>query len=356
MAAVRIYQGVVVANAFNFFMAAGQACLIPFLSLYFLYLDLNPLQTGLLLGIKALTGALSSAFWTQCVTTTARRLKFVLVFSLLILVASHLVMVLMPSMKADNRDLFCPSPPETSNFPAVRNCSQFGNQSSCSESTDFPEFIKPTDRGTDLDMVTVFPMENDTTTLTETTVTTTTKSSSAIQETLTTPSIRTSSVVTLVGASPGESETTLSRITTPPNINGQLNPTIPYNNLNDYWQKDNTDYTYSRRKRHSGHEEDEDDKPDLSESGTHAEEKEQPFSNKPNLNVQPSDDGGKSLKRELENRLKSIQNQVFSAMLVLVVVSELFSSPCEQVSDELYASFLESNELPMSSRKTTGLD
>ena len=74
---------------------------------------MNPFQTGLLLGLKGLTASLSSLFWAQCVTNSSRRLKCVLVFSLIFFVSSHIIMVLMPIMNNKNIESFCLSPPNS---------------------------------------------------------------------------------------------------------------------------------------------------------------------------------------------------------------------------------------------------
>ena len=96
------------AYIFQLLFGAGLACLLPFLSLYLRYLGLTASQVGVVLGAKAAFNMIWAPCWTRC-STRFHKKRFVLMFSIFVLLGSFLLMMLIPPAKQELSNLqFCP--------------------------------------------------------------------------------------------------------------------------------------------------------------------------------------------------------------------------------------------------------
>ena len=93
-------------HSFYFVLAASKACLFPFLTVYFRGLGLSALQTGLVISVKAWLFMLFAPLWTKCAFRCNRK-KVFFMFSLFMLLASHLLLALVPSSSPQMAQQFC---------------------------------------------------------------------------------------------------------------------------------------------------------------------------------------------------------------------------------------------------------
>ncbi|ELU10490.1 hypothetical protein CAPTEDRAFT_116544 [Capitella teleta] len=89
---------------FHLFFGAGQSCLLPFLSLYFRYLGLTASQVGIVFGAKAAVNMIWAPCWTRC-STKFRKKRFVMVFSMFILLGTYGLMIIIPPASQEISDL-----------------------------------------------------------------------------------------------------------------------------------------------------------------------------------------------------------------------------------------------------------
>ena len=71
-------------NCFYVCLSAAKASLLPFLTLFFRLLGLSPLETGVIMAAKTLTGFVWAPLWARCAVSYNKR-RMVLVFSLLMM-------------------------------------------------------------------------------------------------------------------------------------------------------------------------------------------------------------------------------------------------------------------------------
>ncbi|XP_052761326.1 major facilitator superfamily domain-containing protein 6-like protein A [Mya arenaria] len=93
---VNLIRSIFLCNIFNFFLAAGKSCLIPFLTLYFKKLGLSPSQAGLIIGAKTFVGLVFAPLWSRCAVRCGKR-RLVLMFSLLVMASTYLSLTAVPS-------------------------------------------------------------------------------------------------------------------------------------------------------------------------------------------------------------------------------------------------------------------
>lgn len=96
------------ANLFHFLLACSQAAIFPFLTLYFRQLGLTATQVGVVFGSKAILWMFCAPVWTACAKFCNKK-KVVLALSLLMLMASTLVLSLVPPASPDLPLRYCAS-------------------------------------------------------------------------------------------------------------------------------------------------------------------------------------------------------------------------------------------------------
>ncbi len=106
---VNIEWAVLLAHSFHFLLAAGKACLFPFLTIYFRLLGLSASQVGVVFAMQAFIRLWCAPLWTAC-AKGCRKKKFVLLFSTFFLLASGLCLALVPPSNPDSSQLYCKGP------------------------------------------------------------------------------------------------------------------------------------------------------------------------------------------------------------------------------------------------------
>lgn len=329
MPEVSTFKGQFVANIFSFLFAAGRACLVPFLTIYFYYLGLSPIQTGLLLGLKSFTSAWSALCWIKYIGTPKRK-RCVLVFSIIVLMLTHLVMMLMPSMSSTKALSFCP------NFMNRSSLLPCGNGSS-SDRLDCRDYYTSNSTGFSL------------------TSETTDSEMTVAAENL--PVSFTHLPLADVKSPNYSKEIAFTKFSLIPKTTASNHvtsqspfpvPTVAMENI-DTLEKKNVvtaepanisfgsfnrdDKIYKSKNGRKGRHLDDPDESDIDSAVTQIPDEDKIF----------AENGENSVNRLLKS-LNSIQHQVFVALLVLVLVGEMFSSPTEQLTEDLWLRFLDSFE------------
>ncbi|KAK3601846.1 hypothetical protein CHS0354_041769 [Potamilus streckersoni] len=98
---VNLSKSVLLCNVYHFLFAAGKACLLPFLTVYFKILGLTAMETGFVIGGKTFTALIFAPLWARCATQFGRR-RCMLMFSLFIMAATYLSLTAVPSIDTDS--------------------------------------------------------------------------------------------------------------------------------------------------------------------------------------------------------------------------------------------------------------
>lgn len=382
MPEVNVFKGQFIANIFSLVFAAGRACLLPFLTIYFYYLGLSPTQTGLLLGLKSFTSVWSALCWTKYVATPKRK-RCVLVFSILVLMLTHLAMMLMPAMNSSKTSSFCLNPANQSALVMCNNSSST-DPISCQRSnvTDVSSFTNPmtsyasgnasdnTSFPLSITSVSPGPLPNTTVSdapkghssakLPVTTVDYTLKS-----DLLKTPIIHSTSTSkfhesfkssTKRPSEPSTKETgtgtAAANVNDMPSVTADVTENSAFGTENDESDLENDEQeqmSHKNKKQSTGKKRPRrvvkrtliDDEITNVATTTPDALKESPVSKtREESNSQVTDDDTGNLVKSFVD----IQHQVFVALLVLVLVGEMFSSPTELLTDDLWLRFLDSFE------------
>ncbi|RUS79839.1 hypothetical protein EGW08_012403, partial [Elysia chlorotica] len=86
---VNISKAATTTNLFYLFFHGGKAAIVPFLTLFFRLVGLNPLEAGLIIAAKTLTGLIWAPLWARCASAYSRH-RFVLMFSLFMMMLTYL--------------------------------------------------------------------------------------------------------------------------------------------------------------------------------------------------------------------------------------------------------------------------
>lgn len=121
---VNLIRSIFLCNIFNFFLAAGKACLIPFLTLYFKKLGLTASQTGLIIGSKTFVGLVFAPLWSRCAVRCGKR-RLVLMFSLLVMSCTYLTLTAVPSFNENAFQSRCEALPTFNESQWTSNITPF---------------------------------------------------------------------------------------------------------------------------------------------------------------------------------------------------------------------------------------
>ena len=311
MVELNLFKAQFVANSFSLIFAAGRSCLLPFLSYYLRYIGLTATQTGVLFGIRAFTSAWTSICWTCC-TTTSRRRRVVLVISLLVLVAMHSIMTLMPTVQNPSLK-FCHSPiknnsmePEcaggTSDIPGCANV--FKNSTRSAVSSNKSSVLNKIEGKTNVGTATELSQINWSIGVT----------TFILDETVSTAEI----------AKPGS-------LQQPSSVMAPSTEIYQHIPLHKRHRKDLSIPIIGKSLEEKGDESD-----DAVDSSTVFPIRE--------VNIGSGNEDLDHAK-ELEQRLDAIQEQIFGTMIVLIFVGEVLSSPTERIADELWLGYLDSADM-----------
>ncbi|GFO23406.1 major facilitator superfamily domain-containing protein 6-like protein b [Plakobranchus ocellatus] len=91
METVNISKAATTTNLFYLFFHGGKAAIVPFLTLFFRLVGLSPLEAGLIIAAKTLTGLIWAPLWARCATAYSRH-RFILMFSLFMMMLTYLSM------------------------------------------------------------------------------------------------------------------------------------------------------------------------------------------------------------------------------------------------------------------------
>lgn len=327
MPAVSAFKGQFVASIFSFLLAAGRTCLLPFLTIYFYYLGLSPIQTGLLLGLKSFTSVWTALCWTKYVRSSKRK-RCVLVFSIIVLMLTHMAMILVPAMDSYRASSFCSDlVNQTGQVQCSNNSSSDQLNCSLGRLSD-PVNSMPlvtsgsdmTDSGVDatpslttstinVEMLSSFPRQVD--------GDTTSKKNKF--ET----SFDTSAADTVTAISEDSDNNTDEDLV----IIASANDSSYFSEESDAGYDKNGENVFEDRARREIMRS---RKNDDSSRGNKDEDVKAGFS-----------EGDENTVDKLLTSLKSIQSQVFAALVVLVLVGEMFSSPTDQLTEDLWLRFLD---------------
>ena len=89
METVNISKAATTTNMFYLFFHGGKAAIVPFLTLFFRLVGLTPLEAGLIIAAKTLTGLIWAPLWARCATAYSRH-RFVLMLSLFMMMLTYL--------------------------------------------------------------------------------------------------------------------------------------------------------------------------------------------------------------------------------------------------------------------------
>ena len=109
------------AGIFSLLFNAARATLIPFLTLYFRYLGLSSLQTGIVFALRAFVNILITFLWNSCGAQVEKKHK-VLIMSLLATIISNTAFMFIPPRDATLFNAYCKP---LSNFSSANNSFEF---------------------------------------------------------------------------------------------------------------------------------------------------------------------------------------------------------------------------------------
>ena len=102
----RADKALCLANTFQLMLGAAKASLFPFLTIYFRMLGLSATQTSLIFGAKAFMSLVCAPTWTVCAKRFNKK-KLVLVFSMFMMLASSLLLALIPPADENVQLAYC---------------------------------------------------------------------------------------------------------------------------------------------------------------------------------------------------------------------------------------------------------
>lgn len=94
---VNLARAIFLCNVFTFFFAASKACLFPFLTIFLKKLGMSATYTGVIIGCKTLTGFVFAPLWAKCAVRCGRQ-RCMLMFSLFMMALTYLSLTAIPSM------------------------------------------------------------------------------------------------------------------------------------------------------------------------------------------------------------------------------------------------------------------
>lgn len=94
---VNLVRAIFLCNVFTFFFAASKACLFPFLTIFLKKLGLSASYTGVIIGCKTLVGFVFAPLWAKCAVRCGKR-RFMLMFSIFMMALTYLSLTGIPSM------------------------------------------------------------------------------------------------------------------------------------------------------------------------------------------------------------------------------------------------------------------
>ncbi|KAL3876661.1 hypothetical protein ACJMK2_034466 [Sinanodonta woodiana] len=116
---VNLSKSILLCNVYNFLFAAGKACLLPFLTVYFKMLGLTAMETGFVMGGKTFTALIFAPLWARCASKFGRR-RCMLMFSLFLMAVTYLSLTAVPSIDTNSFAVKCTAKNSLPNLNGVQ--------------------------------------------------------------------------------------------------------------------------------------------------------------------------------------------------------------------------------------------
>lgn len=94
---VNLARSIFICNLFSFFFAASKSCLLPFLTIYLRFLGLTATQTGIIIGAKTFSTFIFAPLWSKCAIQCRKR-KLVLMIALFMMAVTYLPLTLLTGL------------------------------------------------------------------------------------------------------------------------------------------------------------------------------------------------------------------------------------------------------------------
>lgn len=94
---VNLTRSIFICNLFSFFFAASKSCLLPFLTIYLRFLGLTATQTGIIIGAKTFSTFIFAPLWSKCAIQCRKR-KLVLMIALFMMAVTYLPLTLLTGL------------------------------------------------------------------------------------------------------------------------------------------------------------------------------------------------------------------------------------------------------------------
>lgn len=94
---VNLTRSIFICNLFSFFFAASKSCLLPFLTIYLRILGLTATQTGIIIGAKTFSTFIFAPLWSKCAIQCQKR-KLVLMIALFMMAVTYLPLTLLTGL------------------------------------------------------------------------------------------------------------------------------------------------------------------------------------------------------------------------------------------------------------------